>query len=107
MRPGIRSALIAFTALMGAAAALFWLAALLGGGPRAVIARLDQTTMVLFTIAHLPAMAASILLWRDGVFLGRTRLRWALFLVMIYFSAASIIAYFGNFLAASILSRLG
>ncbi|WP_224816172.1 hypothetical protein [Hasllibacter sp. MH4015] len=106
MRPALRQALIAFTGVMGIAAALFWLAAIVSGGPRATLAGLDQTLVVLFTMAHLPAMAAAILLWRDGTFRGRTGLRWALFLAMIYFSAACIVAFLGNALAASVLSLL-
>ncbi len=96
----------AFLSVMGVAAALFWLGALTGGGARAVIASLPPTLVALFTIAHLPAMAAAILLWRAGAARHRRYLRWALFLSMVYFSAAVIIAFFGNFMAATILNQI-
>jgi hypothetical protein len=97
----------ALVAVMAALTLAFWLAALVGGGPRAVIAALPVTAVVLYTMAHLPTMAAAILLWRAGAARSRPALRWALFIAMVYFSAACIIAFFGNFLAASILGMIG
>ncbi|MEJ6392753.1 hypothetical protein V8J82_05760 [Gymnodinialimonas sp. 2305UL16-5] len=103
----IWAAMAAFVAAMSVAAALFWGAAALTGGARSVIAGLDITFMVLFSMAHLPAMAASILLWRAGAVRTRPYLRWCLFLAMMYFSTACAVAFFGNFLAASILNLMG
>ena len=104
--PRIRPLLVGFTAAMSLAALAFWIAALVAGGPRAVIAGIDMTLMVLFAIAHLPAMAAATELWRDGAFQGRAVLRAGLLASAVYFSAACVIAVLGNALAASILGML-
>lgn len=99
-------ALGVFTAAIALLSLAFWGAALLMGGVREVIAGIDMTAMVLFSMAHLPAMASAILLWRAGAAKGRPALRWGLFVAMIYFSAACIIAVLGNALAASILGMI-
>lgn len=103
----VRASLVGFTGVMALAALVFWIAAAVAGGPRAVIAGIDVTLMVMFTMGHLPAMAASILLWRDGTFRGHAGLRAGLLLAVAYFSAACVIAVFGNALAASILGMIG
>ncbi len=103
----IQMAMAAAVSIMSALAAAFWGVALLAGGPRAVIAALPITAMALFTMAHLPTMAAAILLWRAGVAQSWPLLRWGLFVAMIYFSAACILSVFGNFLAASVLGLIG
>ncbi len=106
MAPGLRWTLICFTALMSLAALVFWVAAAFMGGPRAVIAQIDITAMVLFTMGHLPATASSVLLWRAGTFADNKPLRWALLVSATYFTLACIVSVFGNALAASILGML-
>lgn len=104
--PIIRTLTLAFVTILGLMSAVFWFMALTQDGPRAVLATLDVTVVTLAVMAHLPAMAGAILLWRAGVGQGNLLMRGALGVAMIYFSAACVIAFFGNFLAASILGML-
>ena len=97
---------IAIVAPMTVIAVAFWVAVFAMGGVDPVVEVIGLTAMVLFTMAHLPTMAATILAWRWNIWRGHPALRWTLFLSMIYFSAACIIAFLGNFFAASILGML-
>ena len=107
MGPGaMQKIMAAGVTAMAALALAFWLAAFLGDGPRAVIAALPATAVVLFTLGHLPAMAGAILLWRAGIGRGRPPLRWGLGIAMVYFSAACIIAVCLNFFAAAVLDLI-
>lgn len=104
--PAIRTATLLCVAALGTLAALFWITALTQNGPSALIAAYDPTLVTLLVMAHLPAMAGAILLWRADVGKNRPVARAALGLAMVYFSAACAVAFLGNALAASLLGML-
>lgn len=90
---------------MSLLALAFWGLALgNAGGTRAIFEMVGPSATALFVVAHMPAMAAAILLWRRI----RSQLaplpRALLGASMVYFSAACIIAFGGNYLLASLVN---
>jgi len=98
-------AMALFFVVMCILAIAFWIAALLGGGARPLMADLGPGPVSIFVVAHMPATAAGILLWRR--YLPHLPFWPRLFLQAgtIYFSVACVMAFAGNYLLASIYGR--
>lgn len=99
--------LAAFQAAMTLAALLFWLGILVSpSGFSGVASLIGASAVAIFSVLHIPAAVAGILLWQWRRPVLRKWQRVALEASTIYFGLAVLVSIFFNYLAASLIDRI-